>query len=165
MHVFELFEFPVRVAYDLFFYSWALLWSSFLNDVVFFFINDSHTVEVVVGKIEVLPCFVFHVLLDCLLCLLDVERHHSIVHFGDQIVLVSVLSDLSLTALLLDFEISVQIWLVHLLRELNVTCRVRIVEILFFNLLLSVAVFSLFEVRFARVISKRPRVEVISSFW
>lgn len=96
------------------------------------------------------------------LSLFDVERNNSI-HLRDQIWLVGILRNLSLTAFLVYPRIAL-IRLIHLLRKFNLSSRVRIVEVLHGQLLMSVAVLSLFKIGLTRVITKRPGIEVVASF-
>ena len=164
VHIFELFQLAILITDDLFLYARSFFWPCFLDDIVFLLVYDSHTVEVVVCQVEVFSCFVLHFMFaDLLLSLFYVEWCYS-VHFRDKIVLVCILCNLSLTAFLLHFEISVLVWLVDLLRKIYVTCRVRIVEVLFLDLFLSVAMFALLKIGFAWVISKRPRIKIVTSF-
>ena len=107
MHIFELFQLAVLITDDLVLYARSFFRPCFLNDIVFLLVYDSHTIEVVVCQVEVFSRFVLHFMFaDLLLSLFDVEWRYS-VHFGDKVVLVCVLSNLSLTAFLLHFEISV----------------------------------------------------------
>lgn len=79
--------------------------------------------------------------------LLDVEGNCS-VDLRDQIGLVCVLRYLSLTAFLVDPHVPLLVRLVHLLRKLNLSSRVSIVEVLHRQLLVSVAVLPLFQISF-----------------